>query len=49
MSTDMNTEDTQDYKDTVYSLFELARDFFAALGAITVILATVFYSWGYFS
>ena len=42
-------EDTTDLKYTLCVIFEMIRDFFAALGAITVILATVFYSWGYFA
>lgn len=38
-----------DSKETFFIIFDLIRDFFAALGATAVIVATVFYSWGYFS
>lgn len=38
-----------DTKDTFFALFELVRDLFAAIGSVAVIVATIFYSWGYFS
>ena len=43
-------EDTpDDFKDSFFNVFQLIRDFFAAIGATTVIVAAVLYSWGYFS
>ena len=30
-------------------MFQAVRDFFAALGAFTVIMATIGYAWGYFA
>lgn len=37
-----------DFKDIFFVIFDLIRDFFAAVGATTVILSTIFYLWGYF-